>query len=164
MRGSAVALWSVVGLSIAIALLLAIFPLPLDWQWWRPEFVLLVVIYWVITINTNISLLGLCLLGLFQDVLESVPLGQHGLSVILIAYLCLLSYQRVRKFSLIKQCAWVFVLVGVAQLSDNWVQGMAGHELSGLNFLKPALASALAWPFIKLWLDRLVYRYHLLVD
>lgn len=164
MRGSAVALWSVVGLSIAIALLLAIFPLPLDWQWWRPEFVLLVVIYWVITINTNISLLGLCLLGLFQDVLESVPLGQHGLSVILIAYLCLLSYQRVRKFSLIKQCAWVFVLVGVAQLSDNWVQGMAGHELSGLNFLKPALASALAWSFIKLWLDRLVYRYHLLVD
>ncbi|MGN0920806.1 MAG: rod shape-determining protein MreD [Cellvibrio sp.] len=164
MRETPIVLWLVVTLSVVAALLLAIFPLPLDWQWWRPEFVLLIVIYWVVTLNTGVSLLGLCLLGLFQDVLESVPLGQHGLSVILIAYLCLLSYQRVRKFSVIKQCAWVFVLVGVAQLSDNWVQGMAGHELSGLNFLKPAVASALVWPFLKLWLDRLAYRYHLFAD
>jgi rod shape-determining protein MreD len=138
-------------LSVAMlaALLLSIYPLPMEWRWWRPEFVLLVAIYWVFLTPLNVSFLALCCVGLFQDLLEGVAFGQHGLGLVIVAYISMLSYQRVRNFSLPKQTGWVFVLVGIAQLTDNWVQGMAGRPLAGLEFLYPALTSAILWPLLQ---------------
>jgi rod shape-determining protein MreD len=164
MRRTSISLWFMIGMSFLIGFVFSVYPLSFELQWWRPEFILLLVIYWVYTLHSDISLLFLCALGLFQDVLESVPIGQHGLSVILVAYLCLLSQQRMRTFSMLRQTGWVFVLVGVAQLTDNWVQGMAGRELSGLNFLYPAVVSALLWPVLKWGLDRIAHRYRISGD
>ena len=147
--------------SFIVAFLLAVYPLPLEWRWWRPEFVLLVAIYWISVFPLTISLFFLCFLGLYQDVLEGVPLGQHALSLIIVSYICILSYQRVRNFALWKEAGWVFVLVGLAQLPGNWVQSMAGRPLSGLLFLAPAVTSALLWPFIRLIMDKITSHYRI---
>lgn len=144
-----------------VALVLAVYPLPLDWRWWRPEFVVLVAIYWIFTIPLRTSLVLLCILGLFQDLLEGVPLGQHGLALVIVAYICLLSYQRVRNYPLWQQSCWVFVLVGIAQLTDNWVQAMNGRPLSGIVFLYPAFASACFWPICYLILEWLRRHYRI---
>jgi rod shape-determining protein MreD len=79
---------------------------------------------------------------------------------VIVAYICILSYQRVRNFSIGRQAGWIFVLVGIAQLTDNWVQGMAGRPLSGVQFLYPAITSALIWPVIHWWLNSITHRYH----
>ena len=42
--------------ALLLALTLAVYPLPLDWRWWRPEFVMLVVVYWVFTLPDHVSL------------------------------------------------------------------------------------------------------------
>src|SRR5690606_13733584 len=139
-------LYLVVVISFLIALVLSVYPLPMNLRWVRPEFVLLVAIYWIFAMPLTVSFSLLCLLGLFQDLLEGVPFGQHSLGLVIVAYICILSYQRVRNFSIWRQSAWVFVLVGIAQLTDNWVQGMAGRPLSGIQFLYPAITSALMWP------------------
>ena len=154
-------LYLLIALSFVLALVLSVYPLPMDMRWWRPEFVLLVAIYWIFFMPQNFSLLLLCALGLFQDLLEGVPFGQHSLGLVIVAYICMLSYQRVSNFSVWKQAAWVFVLVGIAQLTDNWVQGMAGRPLSGAQFLYPALSSALLWPLCNLWLNLLTRRHRL---
>lgn len=161
MESSRLTLWMLMGVSFLLALILSVFPMPYEWRWWRPEFVLVVVIYWMLFMPLNISLVFVCVLGLFQDLLESVPFGQHSLGLVLVSYICILSYQRVRNFSLWKQSCWVFVLVGIAQLTDNWVQGMAGRALSGISFLYPAFTSALVWPVCQLWLDTLCQRHQL---
>ena len=147
-------------LSFLVALILSVYPLPMDMRWWRPEFVLVVAIYWILFMPLTVSFTLLCLLGLFQDLLEGVPFGQHSLGLVIVAYICILSYQRVRNFSLPRQSAWVFVLVGIAQLTDNWVQGMAGQPLSGIQFLYPAITSALLWPLCTWWLSKLTQRYY----
>lgn len=139
----------VIVMSFIVALVLSVYPLPLSLRWWRPEFVLLLSIYWISIFPTTISLAFICFVGLFEDLLEGVPFGQHSLSLIIIAYICILSYQRVRNFALWKESAWIFVLVGLAQLPDNWVQSMAGRPLSGLVFLAPAFTSALLWPVLR---------------
>ena len=149
----------VIFLTFVVALILAVYPLPLGWRWWRPEFVLLVAIYWISIFPLSISLFFLCFVGLFQDLLEGVPLGQHSLSLIIVSYICILSYQRVRNFAIWKEAGWVFVLVGLAQLPDNWVQSMDGRPLTGILFLAPALASALLWPFLKLSLEGITRHY-----
>ena len=153
-------LYLIVALSFVVALILSVYPLPMDMRWWRPEFVLVVAIYWIFFMPLTISFTLLCVLGLFQDLLEGVPFGQHSLGLVIVAYICILSYQRVRNFSIGRQSAWIFVLVGIAQLTDNWVQGMAGRQLSGIQFLYPALTSALLWPVCSWWLNGITHRYH----
>lgn len=152
-------LYFAIAVSVIVALLLSVYPLPMDMRWWRPEFVLVVAIYWIFLMPMTVSFTLLCALGVFQDLLEGVPFGQHSLGLVIVAYICILSYQRVRNFSTLRQAAWVFILVGIAQLTDNWVQGMAGRPLSGVQFLYPALTSALIWPLCSWWLDSMTHRY-----
>ena len=153
--------YMIISASFVVALVLSVYPLPLEWRWWRPEFVLLVAIYWISVFPLTISLFFLCVVGLFQDLLAAVPLGQHSLSLVIVAYICIQSYQRVRNFALWKEAGWVFVLVGLAQLPGNWVQGMAGRPLSGLIFLAPALTSALIWPLFRMGMSRLSSHYRI---
>lgn len=147
--------------TFALAMLLSIYPLPLAWRWWRPEFVLMIAIYWIFILPLNTSLVALCVLGLFQDLLEGTPFGQHGLALVIVAYVCLLSYQRVRNYSLWQQSCWVFVLIGVAQLTGNWVQAVSGRPVSGLEFLLPAFASACFWPLCFMGLEIIRRRYRI---
>lgn len=147
--------------SFAVALVLAVYPLPLECRWWRPEFVLLVAIFWISVFPLTISLFFLCFVGLYQDLLEGVPFGQHSLSLVIVAYICILSYQRVRNFAIWKEAGWIFVLVGLAQLPGNWVQSMSGRPMSGLVFLAPAFSSALVWPLVKMLLDRVSRHYRI---
>lgn len=154
-------LYGIIGVSFFVALILSVYPLPMDMRWWRPEFVLLIAIYWIFAIPLRVSMVFLCILGLFQDLLEGVPFGQHSLGLVIVAYVSILSYQRVRNFPVWKQSCWVFVLIAIAQLTDNWVQGMAGRPLSGLQFLYPALTSACLWPLCLAWLNALTHRHQL---
>lgn len=84
MAASRLTFWTLLGVSFLLALILSVFPLPYALRWWRPEFVLVVVIYWMLLMPLSISLVSICLLGLFQDLLESVPFGQHSLGLVLI--------------------------------------------------------------------------------
>lgn len=153
-------LYFVIAVSLLVALLLSVYPLPMELRWWRPEFVLMVALYWIFFMPIRVSFTLLCVLGLFQDLLESVPFGQHSLGLVIVAYIAILSYQRVRIFSIWRQSGWIFILIGIAQLTDNWVQGMAGSPLSGIQFLYPALTSALLWPVCNWWLNGMTHRYH----
>lgn len=147
--------------SLTLALLLSVYPLSPALRWWRPEFVLMIVIYWIYLLPIQTSFLALCVLGLFQDALESAPFGQHGLSLVIVAYVCLLSYQRVRNYTLWQQSCWIFVLIGIAQVTDNWVQALSGRPVSGLHFLLPAFASACFWPICHLVMEALCRRYRI---
>ena len=138
----------VIGLSLTIAMLLSVFPLPLNWAWFRPAFVALVVIYWSIVLPQHFSVGAAWLVGLIQDLVHYSVLGQHALALMAVAYVCSLSYQRIRNYALWQQSAWVFVLVGIHQLFWNWVHSLKGTAASPLFFLLPALVSALVWPII----------------
>ncbi len=143
----------IVALSFFLAMLLGILPLPTDWAWFRPEFVALLVIYWVMTLPDRMG--HSCLV---QDVVENATLGQHALALVAVAYVCVLSYQRIRNYALWQQAAWVFVLVGIHQLFWNWVHSLAGPAAQSLIFLVPALVSALLWPIVLIVMDRLQVR------
>lgn len=137
---------TVIVISLVIALMLSVFPLPLSWAWFRPAFVALVVIYWAIVFPQHFGVGAAWIVGLIQDVVEYGVLGQHALALMAVVYVCQLSYQRIRNYALWQQSAWVFVLVGIHQLFWNWVVSLGGSAASPGYFLIPALVSALVWP------------------
>jgi rod shape-determining protein MreD len=137
--------WVIVA-SFMVAFLLAVFPLPASIMWARPDWVALVLIYWVIALPQRFGIVLSFSVGLLQDVLEGAMLGHHALSLSVVAYLCLVLYQRLRLFNLWQQAAVIFVIVGINQLVGLWIQNISGLATQGALFLMPVVMSALLWP------------------
>jgi len=150
--------WLIV-LSIFIALLLSVLPVPEELRWLRPQFVAIVFIYWCLTLPHVIGIIVAWCVGISVDIVNHCVLGQHALALVVVAYICLLSYQRIRSYLFWQQSMWVFVMVGINQLFVNWVHSLDGHSAPPQQFLLPALSSALLWPILHTLLERMRLRY-----
>tara|TARA_B100000767_G_scaffold155812_1_gene146514 strand:+ start:1028 stop:1513 length:486 start_codon:yes stop_codon:yes gene_type:complete len=140
-------------LAIVIILLLSIYPLPLWGQWLRPEFAVLAVIYWIMLAPFQLGMTLAWFIGLALDILEGGVLGQNALALTIIAYICALSHQQLKMFSLGAQSLAVLVLVLIYQLTAYWVNSLTGGSFESMMFLLPAVISALLWPLVKLVFD-----------
>lgn len=161
MQNSPVAFFVIVALSCLVALLVAVFPLPYAYAALRPELVCLLILYWVMFAPEYVGVSVAFFVGLLQDVVEGTVWGAHALALAVLAYICLVSYQRIRSYSLWHQALWVFVLVGTHQVLVNWVQGLAGYHAPVSQMLIPTIISALCWPLVIYSLNRLRRRYRL---
>jgi rod shape-determining protein MreD len=143
--------WLLIALSVVVALWLTVLPLPASLLWARPEWVALVVLYWVVMAPDKVGIGVAWLVGLLLDVIEGRPLGGNAFALAVVAYVTLILYQRLRMYGALQQIGLVFVLIGVHQLIGHWVQTLTAQVLPTLLFLLPALVSALLWPTL-LWL------------
>lgn len=149
----------VIFLSFLLALMLSALPLPEDLQWWRPEWVVLVLLYWIVAIPERVGLGSAWIMGIMLDLLEGSMLGLNALSLTLVAYIMLLLYRRVRMFSWLQQAVFVFILVAINQIVSHWIKGILGGSVQTLMFLVPAFISAMLWPWLFVLL-RGVRRYY----
>ncbi len=146
--------WLIV-VSFMVAFLLTVVPLPMELRWTRPDWVALVLIYWVLALPHRIGIVVSFMAGICVDLLEGSMLGQHALSLSVVAALTLVLYQRLRQFNMLQQVVIVFAMVGINQLLAQWVQNLTGVGSVSLLFLVPALLSALLWPATMTLLRRL---------
>ncbi len=144
--------------SLLLALALSVWPLPLDARWWRPDWMLLVVFYWVIAAPQRVGVGSAWLAGLALDIVQGVSLGQNAFALAVIAYVVQVSYQRLRMFSYRKQAVVVFGLVALHILLYQWVQNLLGVADISLLMVVQALISAATWPLVRLLLGQLQSR------
>jgi rod shape-determining protein MreD len=143
----------------AIALLMSVWPLPV-WAWWlRPEWVVMLVIYCVISFPFRMGMVYAWLMGLGLDLLVGRIVGQHALALTIVAYLVLLFHQRAIIYTLGQQSLSVFGLVLLYQLTNYWVYGLTGGMLIEFSFLLSALSSALVWPLFYYFIQYTVTRF-----
>lgn len=135
-------------ISLYFSLVFAIFPFSRDFSLLRPEFVCLLVIYWVVFLPQLFGVTFAFGIGLLQDVVEGGVWGAHALAYTVLGYICLFSWQRIRSYSIWQQSAWVFVLVGTHQVIVSWVKGLEGYPASTHTLVLPTMASALCWPIL----------------
>lgn len=135
--------------TFVIAALLTVFPLPIWLESYRPEWVALVVVYWVMALPDRVGLFTAWIVGFFMDVLEGSLLGLNALALALVAYLALSLYQRMRMFTAIQQSSTILILVGIHQLLSFWVLTANNQNTApNLIFMISAVSSAVVWPFI----------------
>jgi rod shape-determining protein MreD len=158
-------LW-VIALTFVVAMVLAIIPLPdsvpIELGYLRPQWVVLVLIYWVIALPGRIGILVAWSIGLIVDVLLGSLLGQHGVAFILVAYIASSLYQRLRMFSLWQQSMIVFAIVGLNQLINIWIESIVGIGDWDLWYLLSSVVSALLWPSVFLLLRYLRRQFNLI--
>ena len=134
-------------LTFFLAYLLAIVPFP-DWAMdYRPEWVPMVLIYWVMALPYRVGIGWAWLAGIVLDILEGSTLGLNALALVVIAYLTLSLHLRLRMFSSVQQAGTVLVLIGINLLISYWLQLLTGQTVSNnIMFLLATLTSAVIWP------------------
>lgn len=148
----------VILLSLLVAMLLAVVHLPEstpDWLGWlRPNWLLLVLFFWVLELPSRIGLVAAWLLGLLVDALTADPLGVNGLIFAGTTYVAWRFYERMRMYSMAQQCGVIFLLVTGAELIRGFAVDMVSErEVSALVVLTAAV-SMLVWPVLYLVLLR----------
>jgi len=132
--------------SFVVALTLTFFPLP-DWaQVYRPQWVTLVLIYWCITLPKRIGVGVGWSIGLMLDVSTDALLGQHALSMSIVAYLALKLHRRLHGIAVWQQALVVLVLVIVEELVVVWIKGATGQAPWSAAYWLTAFMSMLLWP------------------
>jgi len=145
-------------ISISIAMLLRILPLPRDWLVFNPDWILLVVIYWCLYIPERFNIGSAWIFGLLTDVLTGQLLGQQALVYSVIAYIIIRLHQRIRLFPLSQKTLIILCLLLLDQTLVFWIQNVQNAVYSGWNYMIPAFTGTLAWPLVYIGLGGLHHR------
>lgn len=139
-------------LSFLAAFLLDLMPLPSWINWLRPEWVLLVVVFWSLVLPHRFGVGIAFIVGIIMDLLNSSLLGEHALIMVLISYFTVKFYIRIRLFPIWQQAVIIFMFSFFSQCLQLWIQGVVGQLPTSLYFWSlfwlPSLTAALLWPWI----------------
>ncbi|MDY3197607.1 MAG: rod shape-determining protein MreD [Pseudomonadaceae bacterium] len=152
----------VIGLSFVAALILSVVPMPAPFDAGRPMWLAMVVAYWVMALPHRVGLLTAWVAGLATDVLFGELFGQNALVLVMVAWLVLLLYQRIRRFPLWQQSLVMLPVLGIAQMVSLWLSSLVGNRPPTLLYLLPALVSTVLWPWVFTVLRLLRRRFHVL--
>ena len=151
---------SIIVFSFIVAFMLTAMPLP-EWAVnWRPAWVAMVLIYWCMALPDRVGIGIAWLLGILLDVQQGTILGQHALGLAIIAYVTLISHQRLRVFPLMQQAMIVCMYLLFFQLLILWIRGMIGVPPEHWTFWMPAFTSMLIWPWLFVILRDVRRKYH----
>jgi rod shape-determining protein MreD len=138
--------------TLVVAALLNMMPWSGWIGWLRPDFVALVVLYWVIEQPLRVGFTAAFTLGLLMDVAEGALLGQHALSYTILAYAGIALNRRVRRFSLGSQVAHVIPLLLVNDLIVLGVRMLAGADFPGYPYFLGSFVGGALWPLLSVLL------------
>ena len=148
---------SLIALTFIAAALLAIAPVP-EWAlYYRPEWVALVLVYWVINQPGRVGVGVAWLVGVMVDALTGSLFGLHALGLALVAYLTLRLRLRLRLYAVFQQASMLLIIIGLQLLLLQWLQILFDLPRgTSLIYLAPAVSSALLWPLARMLLGGLV--------
>jgi len=145
---------SIIFITVAVAFVLTLLPLPPLFEIMRPYWVALVIIYWCLETQGLISLGLAFTIGLMLDLFSASLLGLHALSLVIMVYLVTRFRARLRFFPPWQQALSVLALLTNDRIILLWIISLRGEPLPSLDFWLPPVVGTLLWPWLFLLLDR----------
>lgn len=135
-------------ISVILASILMVYPLSYTLSGWRPLFMLMVMLFWVLCQPTWCGIWFAFATGIFADLLLDAPLGLNALSFILIAFLArfLTRERRILTFSNL----WIITAIAIVAhlMLIFFAQILASVQFSFARHWIPVLTSILVWPVL----------------
>ncbi|MBB71939.1 MAG: rod shape-determining protein MreD [Legionellales bacterium] len=135
-------------LSFVIALMLDVLPLPNWAEWFRPEWMVMVLIFWVLVLPQRVNVGVAWVVGLVLDVVNNAMIGEHALACVLVAYITIKLHRRIRVFPMSQQILVVLGLLWFYQLVIFILQGVIGQPMNYLLYWLPSFVGMLLWPWL----------------
>lgn len=140
---------------LLLATILQLLPVPSTLMLWKPNFLLLCVLAWILVEPTHFGVVFAAVAGLLADVIFRNFLGQYMLAFALAAYILYLFGRRMTHFSLAHQALLVFGLVIFVEFVDSTLLLVRDYSVRWLLLPASALTSALVWPLIRKFAEKL---------
>lgn len=149
-------------LSLVAALIMQLLPWSGVWIQIKPDFVLLVLLYWMLRAPHLCNIGTAWVAGLLIDLANGNLFGQNALAYVVTAFLAVVYQRRLILFTVLQQSSYVFLLLLVNQLTLLLLKLFTGgQELSWLYFVS-CLSSLLLWHLVvnaRLGMSRIVSKH-----
>lgn len=142
-------------LTLLIALMASITPLPLSVDAFRPDWVLVVLLYWCLALPSKVNIISAWIMGFLLDVLLGSVLGVHAAAMALSVYIVAENYQKIRNFSIWQQALIIGVLSALYHLLVFWFQRLLNDVVFLPSYLYPVITSIVLWPWLFLLLRKI---------
>jgi len=142
------AFWGSLVVALVLTALALPAALPAELGWFRPQWAVLVLLFWVMMAPEAVGMGSAWLAGLLVDSVTGSLLGQHALTYVFIAWAGLSLYQRLRMYSLLQQALIVLLTVLAAELTAALMLRLARGQALSLALLWAPLVTALCWPLV----------------
>lgn len=137
----------IIYLTMLVALLLAILPLPPEIEPFRPDWVMLVLLYWVLALPHRVNVGSALVLGLVLDLLGGGVFGVKGLALALMAYIAAMNFHLIRNFAVIHQALVIGGLTFVGKLIIFWGHLLMSEVPVGFDYFWSVISTVLLWPW-----------------
>ena len=132
--------------SVILASVLTVYPLSYDLSGWRPAFMFMVMLFWVMCQPTWCGIWFAFGTGLFADLLMDAPLGLNALSFVCITFFAryFTRERRILTFANIWVIALLAITVHIAFIFI--LQVLWGMNFRLARHWQPLLSTVLVWP------------------
>lgn len=141
--------------SLMLALILQVVPWPGQLADFRPAWVVLVTLYWVLALPHRVNIGIALMIGLLWDLILGSTLGVRGLVMAVLCYLVALNFQLLRNLALWQQSLVMASLTLAGMLMEFWVQYLVTPIHFDVARLSSILVNLVIWPWIFLLLRRM---------
>lgn len=142
--------------TVLVSIILMLIPLPDAIRVLRPEWALLVLIYWTMALPQRVGVGYAWIVGLIVDLLMGGALGVFAFGYALIIYIVSVVHLQLRQYPIWQQAVSIFSLMLLMQLLLLLVTPRTIEWSFGL----PALMSTVLWPFNYAFLRGLRRTFH----
>jgi len=148
-------------LTLLIALMASIMPMPLSIDAFRPDWVLVTLLYWSLAMPSKVNVITAWVMGFILDVLLGSILGIHAAAMAVSVYIIVVNFQKIRNFSLWQQAIIVGFSAALYHLIVFWLQRFLGDVVFLPSYLYPVITTIILWPWLFLLLRRIRRHFHI---
>lgn len=134
--------------SLVIAVLLSIFILPSWAQYFRPQWLLMVLIYWALFSDDKVGVFVAWCFGVLLDLLQGSILCEHAIGMVIVIYIVLKLQRQIRMFPVWQQAGAVLILNLLYLGIIFWIQSVVSKAPTSWMFWFSAFTTALLWPWL----------------
>jgi rod shape-determining protein MreD len=131
--------------TLFIALLCQLFPWVGQGIIFRPDFELVVLLYWLLRAPSLCSVGTAWAAGLLVDLATGSLLGQHALSFTVTAFAALSYQRRLVLFNTWQLAGYIFALLTLERVLMLLLKLFAGNENPGWHYVWPILTGLILW-------------------
>jgi len=134
-------------LTLLLALIATIIPMPLSVDAFRPDWVLVVLMYWCLALPSRVNVITAWVIGFMVDVLLGSILGIHAAASAITIFIIAENFQKIRNFSIWQQSIIVGILAVLYHLLVFWMQHFLTDAVFLSSYLYPVITTVIVWPW-----------------
>lgn len=134
----------VIFVTIMMATILMLLPMPDSLRVFRPEWLLLTLMYWAMALPHRMGVGYAWVVGLLMDILTGVTFGVLAFGYALVIYLVLHFHLQLRQFPVWQQALSMMAMILLVHL----IVVLTSMKAAGWHIWLPALTSTVLWPIV----------------